>query len=56
MSHGTDGLIHGHDDWSVRLHDIYGLLGGTKFPAMAHKPKLVVVQSCSGGKILYLYW
>jgi len=49
MSHGTDGVIHGNDDWSVRLHDIYGLLGGTKFPAMAHKPKLVVVQSCSDG-------
>ena len=33
----------------VKLMDIYDLLSPINFPAMAGKPKLVIVQACSGG-------
>ena len=50
MSHGDDGKVYGNDNSSLNLCDIYGLLSETKFPAMAHKPKLVIIEACSGGK------
>ena len=52
MSHGDDGKVYGNDSSSLNLCDIYGLLSETKFPAMAHKPKLVIVEVCSGGKLV----
>ena len=52
MSHGDDGKVYGNDNSSLNLCDIYGLLSETKFPAMAHKPKLVIVEACSGGKLV----
>ena len=33
----------------IKLMDIYDLLSPINFPAMAGKPKLVIVQACSGG-------
>ena len=50
MSHGDDGKVYGNDNSGLNLCDIYGLLSETKFPAMAHKPKLVIIEACSGGK------
>ena len=54
MSHGTRGdKILGSDSQPVDLMDIRDLLCSRSFPAMRGKPKLLIVQACSGGK-LYL--
>ena len=51
MSHGTRGdKIFGADSQPVDLMDIKDLLSPKKFPAMKGKPKLLIIQACSGGK------
>ena len=52
MSHGDAGSIVGHDGRHVKLVDIYRLLSSQHFPAMRGKPKLVILQTCSGGECL----
>lgn len=53
MSHGGNGTIAGCDGKDIQLLDIYKrLLSSTSFPAMAGKPKLVILQSCSGSELL----
>lgn len=49
MSHaaGIDSIF-GIDEKPVRLTDIYHLLSSSKFPGMAGKPKMVVIQA--GGR------
>ena len=50
MSHGApNDCIVGTDGKSVTLKDIVDLLSPIKFPMMSGKPKLVVIQACSGG-------
>ena len=51
MSHG-DGQdsILGSDSKPVYLQHLYQMLWSTRFPHMAGKPKVVVVQACSGCK------
>ena len=51
MSHGSDNdCIYGVDGSVIKLTEVYDLLSSTNFPMMADKPKLVIVQACSGGK------
>lgn len=51
MSHGTENDdISGTDGKPVKLTEVYDLLSATKFPAMAGKPKMVILQACSGSK------
>ena len=51
MSHGLDGdVILGSDMKAVKLSDVYDLLSPLNFPKMAGKPKLIIIQACSGGK------
>lgn len=53
MSHGTENdCVFGTDGKLVKLTDLYDLLSTPKFPHMAGKPKLVIVQACSGGTLL----
>jgi len=55
-SHGTDSNhIYGSDDVLVNMRDVYDLLTSCNFPEMAGKPKMVVIQACSGGKLVVLY-
>lgn len=50
MSYGGEGdVIQGSDGILISLPEIRDLLSSCKFPAMAGKPKLMVVQTCSGG-------
>ena len=51
-SHGNEGSIIGCDYTHVKLTDIYDLLSAKNFPAMRGKPKLIIIQACSGGKPL----
>ena len=54
MSHGCeDEVVLGSDQVGVKLKDIYSLLAASKFPLMKGKPKVVVIQACAGGKILW---
>ena len=56
MSHGQRGdIILDVDKNPVDLVKVYNLLSPAKFPAMAGKPKMVIVQACSGGKKLVGY-
>ena len=49
MTHGKeDDQILGSDQHTVKLKDIYELLSPLNFPAMAGKPKIIVIQACSG--------
>ena len=56
MSHGRrNNVIVGSDSQPIDLIDIQDLLSPTKFPAMKAKPKVMIVQACSGGEsILFL--
>ncbi|XP_067930853.1 caspase-3-like [Watersipora subatra] len=50
MSHGTDGdMITDHHGEQFSLVSIRDSLSPQRFPAMAGKPKLIIVQACSGG-------
>ena len=50
MTHGTaKNEVYGSDDKIVNLTEVCDLLSSTKFPVMAGKPKLVIIQACSGG-------
>ena len=56
MSHGQRGdIILDVDKNPVDLVKVYNLLSPAKFPAMAGKPKMVIIQACSGGKKLVGY-
>jgi hypothetical protein len=48
MSHGGYGTISTKDG-TLKLVDIYRLLSSQNFPAMRGKPKMVILQACSGG-------
>ena len=51
MSHGKeDGVICDIDGADVKLAHIKHLLSSSEFPAMSGKPKIIIVQACSGGK------
>lgn len=52
MSHGDTGTIiakEGNEHKHIKLVDIYRLLSPKNFPAMKGKPKMVILQACSGG-------
>ena len=54
MSHGGYGTIAAKDGntgtmTQIKLVDIYRLLSSRNFPAMRGKPKMVILQACSGG-------
>ena len=52
MSHGVRGdIILDRNGQPVDLMMIKDLLSPHHFPAMKGKPKLMVVQACSGGKL-----
>ena len=51
MSYGKRGnIIVGSDCAPLDLLDLQDLLSARRFPAMKRKPKLIVVQACSGGE------
>ena len=51
MSHGgEDNLIYDSSNQSVSLVNIQDMLSPKSFPAMKGKPKLMIIQACSGGK------
>jgi len=51
MSHGQTGdQILSHDNKLVKLGDIKHLLSASQFTAMKGKPKLIIIQACSGSK------
>jgi len=50
MSHGSENnLIHGTDMKPIKLTTVFDLLTPLNFPGMAGKPKMVVLEVCSGG-------
>ena len=56
MSHGTVGnVITDSNNQPIALVDIQDLLSPKKFPAMEGKPKVMIVQACSGGKSLSFF-
>lgn len=48
MTHGTAGAIYGVDGKTVSIEEIKMLLSGENFPAMAEKPKILLIQACRG--------
>ena len=51
MSHGgRDNLIYDSNNQPVFLVKIQDMLSPKNFPAMKGKPKLMIIQACSGGK------
>ena len=49
-THGSEGMISGSDGKRIRLSDLYKLLHPKNFPAMKGKPKVIMIQACSGGE------
>jgi len=53
MTHGgLNNHIYGIDLKRVKLTDVYDLLTPFNFTGMAGKPKVVILEACSGGKKL----
>ncbi|XP_067950830.1 caspase-3-like isoform X2 [Watersipora subatra] len=50
MTHGTETELYGSDGRPVKRSKIMDLLTAYRFPAMAGKPKLLILQACSGGR------
>jgi len=51
MTHGgVNNYIYGVDGKRVKLTDVYDLLTPLKFPGMTGKPKIVILEACSGSK------
>ena len=51
MSHGgRDNVISDSNNQPVSLVNIQDMLSPKNFPAMKGKPKLMIIQACSGGK------
>ena len=56
MSHGLRGdIILDRNGQPVDLMKIKDLLSPHDFPAMSGKPKLMVVQACSGGEFNWIF-
>ena len=54
MSHGNArDVICGTDNNPVQLATVRRLLSQQNFPSMKGKPKVIIVQACSGGKIVH---
>ena len=52
MCHGDFGTVKAKEGGSykhIRLVDIYRLLSPQYFPPMKGKPKMIILQACSGG-------
>mgnify|MGYP001801092976 CR=1 FL=1 len=52
MCHGDFGTVLSKEGGSykhIRLVDIYRLLSPKEFPGMKGKPKMIILQACSGG-------
>ena len=49
MSHGGYGTLQVGRHDVIKLVDIYRLLSPQNFPAMKGKPKMIILQACSGG-------
>jgi len=49
MTHGTENILYGTDNQPIKYSDVFDLLSAYQFPAMTGKPKLVILQACSGG-------
>jgi len=55
MAHGgEDNYIYGVDMKRVKLTDVYDLLTPLNFSGMAGKPKIVILETCSGSKLYLL--
>ncbi|XP_061163366.1 caspase-6-like [Saccostrea echinata] len=48
MTHGTTGAIYGVDGKTVSVEEIKKQFNGENFPAMADKPKVILIQACRG--------
>lgn len=52
MTHGEENdILFGSDNLPVKLGDLKDILSKTNFPAMEGKPKLIIIQACSGGEL-----
>jgi len=55
MTHGgLNNHIYGTDLKRVKLTDVYDLLTPLNFSGMAGKPKVVILEVCSGGKDFFI--
>ena len=58
MCHGDHGTVLAKESGSykhIRLVDIYRLLSTHHFSAMKGKPKMIILQACSGGLICFTF-
>ena len=53
-SHGGEGSIVGSDHRHIKITDMLELLSPKNFPEMKGKPKIVIIQACAGGELLWL--
>ena len=45
MSHGSDNSLYGTDNKRIKYTEIYKLMGTYKFPLMASKPRIIILQA-----------
>ena len=49
MTHGTESHLYGADGRRLPRSAVFDTMAAAQFPAMAGKPKLIILQACSGG-------
>ena len=57
MCHGDLGTVIAKEEGlekHIMLVDIYRLLSPKYFPAMRGKPKMIILEACSGGMLAYI--
>ena len=54
MSHGRNNFIIGSDDEEVDLSKIVWMFSNVKCEKLHHKPKMIFIQACRGGKVLLI--
>ena len=49
MTHGSATHLYGADGRGIEISRIYDTMSAYSFGKMAGKPKLIILQACSGG-------
>ena len=55
LTHGEHGQVFGVDDHALSIERITCMLSPRQAPLLRDKPKLIFLQACRGGTILYAF-
>jgi caspase 2 len=54
LTHGGNDYINGVDGSKINTHDFWACFNSASAPLLAGKPKFFIMQSCRGGKTIFV--